>query len=255
MNFKHFLLIPQRLLLFACLFLLSFCQQAMETDPQTGQELLQRTLEYHDPKGNWQEFKARLYLSSADTAGKEHTYEIEIDNTTGYFAHISRRDGKEIVKGMAGGKAFYLLDGKQEISQEDREKYDLTPKSVNGVHTFYGYLYGLPMKLTDEGAIISEAIRDEELEGKSYRVLQVNYAEGVGKDNWFFYLDPDTYAMQAYRFNYGNPESGEYILLEQEETVQGIKLPKVRKWYWNKSNAYIGTDTLLKAEKLDAYRI
>lgn len=255
MRSETFLLLPQRILLFASIFLLSFCQQTEETTPQTGQQLLQRTLEYHDPKDNWQELKARLYLSSADTAGKEHTYEIEIDNTTGYFAHISRRDGREIVKGMSGGKPFYLLDGQQEISEEDREKYDLTPKSANWVHTFYGYLYGLPMKLTDEGAIVSEAIREEELEGKTYRVLQVNYAEGVGKDNWFFYLDPETYAMQAYRFNHGNPESGEYILLEQEETVQGIRIPKIRKWYWNKSNAYIGTDTLLKAEKLDSHRI
>ena len=255
MNFKRFLLLPPRILLLACLFLLSVCQQNRETTPQTGQQLLQRTLEYHDPNNKWQKFKARLYLSSADTAGKEHTYEIEIDNTTGYFAHISRQDGKEVVKGISDGKEFYLLNGQQEISEADREKYDLTPKSVNWVHTFYGYLYGLPMKLTDEGTIVSEAIREEELEGKTYRVLQVNYAEGVGNDNWFFYLNPETYAMQAYRFNHGNPESGEYILLEQEETVQGVKLPKVRKWYWNKDKAYIGTDTLIKAEPLTSYRV
>jgi hypothetical protein len=60
--------------------------------------------------------------------------------------------------------------------------------------------------------------------------------------------------MKAYRFNHGEPESGEYILLEQELTIEGIKIPKVRKWYWNKNDAYIGTDNLIKAEPLTTYR-
>lgn len=70
-----------------------------------------------------------------------------------------------------------------------------------------------------------------------------------------FYLDPVTYALQAYRFNHGEPQSGEYIILEQEVITNGIKIPKVRKWYLNKNNKYLGTDTLVKAEPLTSYRI
>lgn len=241
----------QKVILFACLLLLSFCR----SEPKTGSQLLQKTIAYHDPQDNWQQLKTRLYLSSTDTAGKENAFEVEIDNTTGYFCHISRQDGKEIVKGMADGKAFYLLDGKRKISEEDRKKYDLTPEAVKWVHGFYGYLYGLPMKLTDQGARVAEEITDQEIEGNMYRMLQVNYDVAVGKDNWFFYLDPKTYALRSYRFNHGSPESGEYILLEQEEAVQGMRIPKIRKWYLNKNNQYLGTDTLMKAEPLTAFRI
>ncbi|WP_460923303.1 DUF6503 family protein [Pontibacter brevis] len=233
------------------LLLLSCCQ----SEPATESQLLQNTLAYHDPEGNWQELKTRLYLSSADTAGQESSFEIEMDNSTGYFAHISRENGKEAVKGIANGKEFYLLDGSQNISAEDRENYNLTPEDLKWVHSFYGYLYGLPMKLTDDGVHVKDAADAEELEGKTYRVLQVNYDAAVGTDNWFFYLNPETYAMEAYRFNHGQPESGEYILLEQEVVVDGIRIPKVRRWYWNKNNEYIGTDTLIKAEPLTAYRI
>lgn len=233
------------------LLLLISCQQEQTVDS----ELLEKTLAYHDPEGNWPELKTRLYLSSADTAGQESRFEIELDNSTGYFAHISRKDGKEAVKGIADGKEFYLLDGRQEISAEDREKYGLTPDALKWVHSFYGYLYGLPMKLTDDGVNATDAADSEQLEGKTYRVLQVNYDAGVGTDNWFFYLGPETYAMEAYRFNHGKPESGEYVLLEQEVEVDGIRMPKVRKWYWNKNGAYIGTDTLLKAEPLTSYRV
>jgi hypothetical protein len=235
---------------FVALLLLSFCR----SEPGADAQLLERTLAYHDPEGNWPKFKARLYLSSADTAGKETSFEIEMDNATGYFAHISRQDGKEIVKGISDGKEFYLLDGKREISAEEREKYGLKPEDLKWVHSFYGYLYGLPMKLTDEGVHATDAANGEELEGKAYRVLQVNYDAAVGSDNWFFYLNPKTYAMEAYRFNHGQPESGEYVLLEGEVVVEGIRMPKVRRWYWNKDSAYIGTDTLIKAEPLTSYR-
>jgi hypothetical protein len=75
------------------------------------------------------------------------------------------------------------------------------------------------MKLTDEGVKVTEADKLEEIEGKQYQVLEVKFDPAVGSDNWFFYQDPETYAMKAYRFNHGEPESGEYILLEQEEVV------------------------------------
>lgn len=246
-NFRPLLLITG----FMALLLLSFCQ----SKPNADSELLEKTLAYHDPEGNWPQLKTRLYLSSADTAGQANTFELELDNSTGYFAHISRQDGKEIVKGIANGKEFYLLDGKQDISAEEREKYNLKPEDLKWVHSFYGYLYGLPMKLTDDGVHVKEASQNEKIEGKEYRVLQVNYDAAVGSDNWFFYLNPDSHAMEAYRFNHGEPESGEYILLDEEVVVDGIRIPKVRKWYWNKNQEYIGTDTVIKAEPLTSYRI
>ena len=42
------------------------------------------------------------------------------------------------------------------------------------------------------------------------------------------------------------PKSGEYILLSEEAIVNGIKMPKVRAWYYNKDDKYLGTDTLFK---------
>ena len=244
--------------LLAGLLFLTGCQSEPKNKALTAKPnaaLLQKTLAYHDPEGNWQKLKTRLYLSSTDAKGKENAFEIEMDNTTGYFAHISREDGKEMVKGVANGQEFYLLNGKTEISPEDRKKYNLTPEGLKWVHGFYGYLYGLPMKLTDASAQAVDAKTNEEVGGKTYPTLLVNFDPAVGKDNWFFYLNPENHALKAYRFNHGEPGTGEYILLDQEETVEGIKMPKVRKWYLNKDNKYLGTDVLLKAEPLTAHRI
>ncbi len=99
-----------------------------------------------------------------------------------------------------------------------------------------------------------ETVNVDEVDGKTYPTIRVSYDAAVGKDKWFFYCDPQTSALKAYRFNHDTPESGEYILLDQEIRVNDVKLPKIRKWYLNKDNKYLGTDNLVKAEKLTSYR-
>ncbi len=242
----------QKLILLSFIFLLSYCNPSQKP----GQQLLDKTMAYHDPNHKWPELKTHLYLTSTDTAGNENPFEIEIDNATGYFCHISHDNGKEIVKGLSNGKEFYLINGEKNINVEDRKKFELTPESVKWVHNFYGYLYGLPMKLTDKGTIVSDTMFSEQINGKNYQVMHVEYDSTVGNELWNFYLDPDTSALEGYRFFYkGEPNEGEHIMLQEVLNVEGIKIPKVRKWYLNKDNKYLGTDNLIKAEKLTSYRI
>ncbi|MEO6537901.1 MAG: DUF6503 family protein [Ferruginibacter sp.] len=236
------------------IILLSLCFVVSFKSPEnTGKELLKKTIAYHDPKNNWAKLKARLYLTSTNSEGKEKNIELAFDNNTGYFCYSTIMDGKQIVKGFTKGKEFFLVDGRKDFSEEDKNKYKLTAEAVKGIRNFYGYLYGLPMKLTDAGASVSEIVAKEEVSGKTYPTIRVTYDPAIGKDNWFFYCDPQTSALKAYRFNHGTPDSGEYIMLEGELNVNGVKLPKIRKWYLNKDNKYLGTDNLIKAEKLTAY--
>ena len=108
------------------------------------------------------------------------------------------------------------------------------------------------MKLKDPVTIISEYAINKRFKGKDYLVLKASYDKAVGSDVWYFYFDPESYAMKVYQFyktgDKGNVTegSGEYILLTEEETVSGIKMPKIRAWYYNKDDKYLGTDTLEK---------
>ena len=67
-----------------------------------------------------------------------------------------------------------------------------------------------------------------------------------------FILIQKTYAMEIYQFfktddnGKEKPDTGEYILLSEEALVNGIKMPKVRAWYYNKDDKYLGTDTLIE---------
>ncbi len=107
------------------------------------------------------------------------------------------------------------------------------------------------MKLKDPGANLSPKVEKVRFKDKDYLKLKVTYDETVGSDVWFFYFNPTTYAMEVYQFFKGDPngkgkDTGEYILLSEETTVQGIKMPKIREWYYNKDDKYLGTDTITK---------
>lgn len=243
----------QRIFLLAGLALLSAFNT---TTPLTGPQLVQKSVAYHDPKGKWSTLKTRLFFHSTTAAGKESSFEVELDNATGYFCLLSHPEGHELAKGVVDGKEVFLLDGKSEISDADRKQYRLGAGSALGQRNFYTYLYGLPMKLKDAGALVAPEVKTQSLLGKEYATVQVVYDPAVGKDSWTFYLAPRTHALQAYRF-YQNrtPNDGEYITLHDMLTVDGIKLPKERKWYLNKDESYLATDMLLKAEPLTTRRL
>ena len=128
----------------------------------------------------------------------------------------------------------------------------MTCDRANLYKNYYTYLYGLPMKLEDAGTNLNDNVEKKTFKGKEYLVLKVTYDEAVGSDVWYFYFNPETYALEIYQFfktdenSKEKPDSGEYILLSEEAVVNGIKMPKIRAWYYNKDDKYLGTDTIEK---------
>lgn len=238
------------------LFLILALLPAAQPRPLTGPQLVQKSIAYHDPQGKWPTLRTRLFFRSTTATGNESKFEVELDNATGYFCHISHPGGHEVVKGVVNGQEVFLLDGRKDVSDADRQQYQLGAGSAQWARNFYTYLYGLPMKLRDAGTRVAEDVSMQPLLGKTYPTVQVSYDPAVGQDTWSFYLDPRTYALQAYRFHHHKePNDGEYVLLNQVLAVDGIKLPKERKWYLNKDDSFLATDLLLKAEPLTTRRL
>ncbi len=101
------------------------------------------------------------------------------------------------------------------------------------------------MMLMNEGKFVDSKVQRKVFKGKEYLVVKVNYDEEVGKDTWYFYFDPKSFAMEVYQFFHDESKNdGEYILLSGMEVINGVKMPKTRKWYYNKDNTYLGVDIL-----------
>jgi hypothetical protein len=238
------------------LFLVLTLLTAAPPQVLTGPQLVQKSIAYHDPQGHWPTLKTRLFFQSTPAQGPASTFEVELDNATGYFCHISHPGGREVVKGVVNGQEVFLLDGQPDFSAADRKQYRLAAGAAQGARNFYTYLYGLPMKLRDAGTRVAAEAPLQPLLGKTYPTVEVSYDPAVGQDTWSFYLDARTSALQAYRFyHHQEPNDGEYVLLNQVLAVNGVKLPKERQWYLNKDDSFLATDVLLKAEPLTTRRL
>ncbi|MFZ9030347.1 MAG: DUF6503 family protein [Robiginitalea sp.] len=222
--------------------LLSFVVQAQNP---TAKEILSRSIQYHDPNGVWGTFQGS-YVVLMDTPGEvTRRSEITMDQPADRFhLHVQKGETKKTYEWNAGACAL-SFDGKEEFSRQVAEEHRLTCERAEMYRDYYSYLYGLPMKLRDPGTRLSPLAEKKHFHGKEYWVLEVQYDPEVGQDLWYFYFNPETYALEAYQFYHDKAKNdGEYILLEGEHRLGGMRLPRIRTWYTNKEEKLLGTDTL-----------
>ncbi|WP_190810604.1 DUF6503 family protein [Flagellimonas sp. S3867] len=233
-----------RWIIIGFIFIVSNTNQAQSI---TSQELLDRAIMFHDPNNQWSKLDDtfqvlmktpkstdRLSIINLNIPREQFTLQVEKDSVSYSYTY----DKKDCV---------IRLNGATNISEEDHKTYRLTCERGSMMRNYYTYLYGLPMKLKDPGSILGKKVLTKTFKGKKYLVLKVNYEEEVGKDVWYFYFDPNTYAMEVYQFYHDETKNdGEYILLKGLEEIQGIQMPKTRAWYYNKDDKYLGTDILMK---------
>lgn len=233
-------------LLYVLLFLGITTATAQEL---TGQQLLDKAIEHHDPNGNWSGFIGYLQVTMSTPGKSDRVSHIDINLPNERFGLVATRDSIT---------TSYLVE-KEEITvfrideKKPMSKLGTTDKDSERaifMKNYYTYLYGLPMKLEDPGTIITDQVERKTFKGKEYLVLEVMYDENVGSDVWYFYFDPTTFKMEIYQFFKRNEEgaidtnSGEYIILTENHQISDINMPKVRKWYYNKDDQFLGTDVI-----------
>ena len=217
----------------------------------TGLQLLEKAIEYHDPDGNWATFSGTFNVTMKTPTKSDRHSMIRVDLPNEYFNLFTTQD-----KTSYG----YILDKEKcqiyynsSIATEDEKiANNLSCERAKMYQDYYTYLYGLPMKLKDPGTIIHNKVVLKKFKGKDYLVLKVSYEKEVGEDTWYFYFDPLTYAMEVYQFYHEEEKNdGEFILLSGLDTVNGVKMPKKRAWYYNKGEKYLGTDFLSVGQRYD----
>jgi hypothetical protein len=227
------------------LYVFLFCTTISFAQELTGQQLLEKAIQYHDPNGNWETFNGTLQITMETPKNPDRVSTIKINLPQEYFYVKATRGEQTTEYTVEKENCMISHNGKSNLSDDILKENNLSCKRANLFKNYYTYLYGLPMKLKDEGTIIDPKVQKKTFKGKEYLVLKVTYTEKVGKDIWYFYFDPTTYTMEVYQFFKNESKNdGEYILLTEEIVVNDIKMPKKRAWYYNKDNGYLGTDIL-----------
>ena len=226
------------------LFLASFSLVQTFAQQISGSELLRKSIQFHDPEGNWETFQGTLQvmMKIPDKPKRNSTISIDLPNQYFYLKAIQEEKTTEYTL----DKMSCLIKFNQETPTESQKLANkLSCDRAKMYRDYYTFLYGLPMKLNDPGTIIHEQVILKSFQGNEYLVLKVTYEREVGEDTWYFYFNPETYAMEVYQFYHDEDKNdGEYIILSEIEMVQGIKMPKKRDWYYNHDDRFIGTDLL-----------
>ncbi|MEM1121549.1 MAG: DUF6503 family protein [Bacteroidota bacterium] len=210
-----------------------------------GQTLLEKSIDYHDPKGNWDSFDGMLQLTETRPNGVDRNTTLKLDNGKSYFYLDQNREGFRLEKIIEAGNCKHRVNNSEVVADSLVQKFRLTCPQLQRIRDYYVYLWGMPMKLRDKGTQIHEKVETSTFMGKAVLSMKVTYDKVVGEDIWYFYFNPDNYALVGYRFFHDETANdGEYIPLEGEEIIQGIRFPKTRTWYVNKDDRLLGSDIL-----------
>lgn len=217
----------------------------------SGNELLTKSIAYHDPNNTWENANISFRLQQARPSGEQSEVYLELRNAESAFMQTQVINESEVQRYIRADTCHFLVDKSPEVSEDQIKTFKLDCDRAKSMRNYYVYLYGLPMKLRDPGTIIDPVTKQVVFQGKEYLQLKVTYAEEVGRDTWYFYFDPNSFAMEGYRFYHDESKNdGEYITLKGVTEVMDMKLPKFRAWYVNKDDEFLGSDDLVKAEVL-----
>jgi len=220
----------------------------------TSQELLEKTISYHDPNNVWSSFNGSLYITMETPNSSKRETAISINLKDDSFKAVATKDSIIKTYSIKKGTCVTSISDSLRIASLKETPKRSHCEMTQFYKNYYTYLYGLPMKLKDPGTVLSEQVERKTFKGKTYLVLKTTYNKPVGGEIWYFYFDPKTYAMEVYQFYKTDangkvkPKTGEYIILSQESVIEGVKMPKIRAWYYNKNDAYLGTDILNASE-------
>lgn len=213
----------------------------------SAEDVLEKAIAYHDPNSNWASLNTAFKVVMETPSRPKRTSTIQVNFPEQKFTLDVEQDSNSYAYYFDKDSCEIRLNGSTDFSQDEAEEFRLNCERGKFMKDYYTYLYGLPMKLKDPGTHLNPEVQKRTFKNKEYLVLNVTYDSEVGTDEWYFYFDPTTYAMEVYQFYHDESKNdGEYILLKGLEEINGIKMPKTRAWYVNKDDKYLGTDTLEK---------
>lgn len=232
-------------LLFGLLLFFLICFNIQSQTDLRGEELLNKAINYHDPTSQWSKFNNSLNIITSTNTSSDRKSEVTINIPEDYFYLKSIRDSLVTEYTISDSTCKIVVNGNQNLDSLTLKKRNISCDRGKMFRNYYTYLYGLPMKLKDKGTIIDEKVYEKEFKGQTYLVLKITYDEQIGKDTWYFYFNPKTYALELYQFYHDESlNDGEYIILSGETIINNIKIPKKRDWFYNSNNEFLGSDLL-----------
>ena len=235
---------------FVLLFLLTLmsCQPAEKE--LSAQELLERSIQKHDPKGEWNEAEFIVRIQEPRLQNPVRFSEVSINNKTGAFELKRNREDKVASYQIdSNGVTTVLLDNQVVQDSTLIDRYMLQDLRVQNYQRFYQILLGLPMSLDadvlDTMGSVSEVVFNEK---SSYRI-EITLKKPLFSDHWNLFISKDDFRLLGIEMVFpDNANKGERLYFNKTLQIGNIQIPRIRHWY-ELDDSYSGSDVIVK--KLD----
>lgn len=210
----------------------------------SAQEVVAKCIKAHDPKGISKKFKTKVGYSIEREGVATRNFKLGLDFKTNTFLYEVVSDSVSFSQSVDKSGLHFMLNGSKTISDADTKKHQLTEERTKYLKDVYFYLFGLPYKIKDPGVIVNDAVENVKFNAKDSYKIKVNFDKSVGSDTWYFFIDTDTFLLNGYQF-FHNETEGEFIYLEDNDSIGGLIMAKTKLWHWNKTEKHFRTDKIL----------
>ncbi len=236
------------LLSLTMLFVLASCGSeetrtpAADADSVSAQDVLRRSLQFHDPEEQWGRLGLRFIIDEPRIGFPERQSEVLIGEAGKRFELLREYEDIAVVRGMAGDSCYFLVDSLS-VAPSDAAtigRYRLQCERTVGFRNFYRLLNGLPMSLFQPNVALGEEVQTTTVGPyPCYRLTARLNQEGVSEE-WAFFFDQTTFQLRGY--GYDSQQAGEFLRLDGMVEVANMKLPRMRHWYNRVDSTYLGSD-------------
>ena len=104
------------------LFLLLFLTFSIFSQELTGEQLLEKAIDYHDPNGNWKTFNGELFITMKTPEKSERKSHIKINLPKEYFYVKANRDSVTSEYTVKKNDCAIALNGNNNPSEVEKKE-------------------------------------------------------------------------------------------------------------------------------------
>ncbi|TXB67884.1 DUF6503 family protein [Phaeodactylibacter luteus] len=222
--------------------------QAAERVLPAPQEVLRKSLAFHDPAEQWPQARLKLTLAEPRIGFAERVSRVQLDQQRGRFELLREYDGLPVARILTKDSCYSLINGQPVTDTALINQYRLQCERTLGYQGFYELLTGLPMTLFTPDVALGPDTRALPFAGSPCYEISARLNNPVISEDWVFYFDQATFQLRG--FGYAAAEGGEYLEIDGLAHIQQMQLPRMRHWYSRADSAYLGSDILIDVSSL-----
>lgn len=213
-------------------------------------EILRRSLQFHDPQGQWPGSRFRMVVEEPRTQFAERQSTIVIDLPNESFEVIRAYDGVMVRRGLSGDSCYNYVDGTRVAPADTAvvQQFRLGCERTQGYRSFYQLLTGLPMTLFSPDVSLNEEATAVTFGPYACYSVRARLNNPVISEEWLFYFDQQTYQLRGYQS--AGAGAAEYLELDGLVQHGDMYLPRMRHWYSLADSVYLGSDIIMEMEAL-----